>query len=407
MFRKRRSLNKQDLPSQEEVLHDYARRLRHHKTARRGVHLHLSRLTRANQHPQDINIAASHFDRLIPQFDGQLFRLTNCDIVFVGKGASLTALDEVVLKLRFMFRDDPCLKDLERVQDIDPFCTHYDMERDHDAFLQMAETALDRIRSPSSPPDSGVIAFDPIAPSPVSVDSKPALPPLARFIERRPVFAWSRNNVPTVILSEIYFDVSALRQWAGGGGAGGRVSSDDLWLIRTLAGDLDDAVIGHIFGPDRTIPAAITLPVRAETVLSPDFDTFNTRYRSVSRTPLVFEFGWQAVMRAPEKFLSARDRILEQGHKICVDGWDPYGFALANPSHLNAHFLKVAWRDMLHFEFRADWIAPLAETIRTSGATRVILTDCTSHAGAEFGHKVGLILFQGTCPEERAAEKAP
>jgi hypothetical protein len=147
---------------------------------------------------------------------------------------------------------------------------------------------------------------------------------------------------------------------------------------------------------------ALTIPVSPETVLAPDFEKFNARYRAVARTPIVFEFAWTTVMRNAHMFLGAYDRILQTGHKVCINGWDPYAFAFSNPSLLDAHFLKIGWRETLAFEFRSEWSAPLAETVRASGATKVILTDCTSRAAIDFGQKHGILLYQGDYPADEA-----
>lgn len=397
MIKKHKSSAKQALPSQEEVLHDYARRLRHHKAGRRAVHLYLSRLSRASQHPQDINVAAGNFNPLVRKYDGQLFRLANHDIVFVGKGVTLNELDDVVLKLRYMFRDDVRLKDLEHSQDDDPFCTHYDMEQDYDLFLADAKSMLTRGTNHETATDSSVVPFEAAA-QPESAGKRAEIPALARYITVDPVFAWSRNNPPAPILSEFYFRTDALKEWYGGK----RNSTHDLWLLRTLSSDLDEETVDHLFTGSGAVPTALTIPVSPETVLAPDFEKFNAHYRSVARTPILFEFAWTTVMRNAHMFLGARDKVLQAGHKICIDGWDPYAFAFSNPGRLDAHFLKVAWRETLSFEFRQEWAAPLADTVRAAGATKVILTDCTSKTAVEFGQNQGFLLFQGSYPAKKA-----
>ncbi|RMF10288.1 MAG: hypothetical protein D6763_06060 [Alphaproteobacteria bacterium] len=379
------------------MLYDYARRLSNHRKGRRAVHLFLSRLSRASQHPQDINIAASHFNPLVRKYDGQLFRLGNHDIVFVAKGVTLRELDDVVLKLRYMFRDDARLRDLERSQDEDPFCTHYNMERDYEAFLANAKDLATHGASRNDAPDSSVIAFETAA-RPEPEQQAPEVPLLARYVSADPVYAWSRNTAPAAILSEFYFRVEALKQWYGSKRGG----VHDLWLLRTLTSDLDEKTVGHLFAGNGTVPLALTIPVSPETVLDPDFEKFNAHYRSVARTPILFEFAWTTVMRNAHMFLGARDKVLQAGHKICIDGWDPYAFAFFNPARLDTHFFKVAWRETLAFEFRSEWSAPLAETVRAAGTTKIILTDCTSKAAVEFGQQHNFLLFQGSYPAKKA-----
>ncbi len=396
MNKKQNSLLKQALPSQEEVLYDYAKRLSHHKSRRRAVHLYLSRLSRASQHPQDIRIAVSHFNGLKGKYDGQLFRLSNNDVVFVGRGVTLAELDEVVLKLRYMFRDDDRLKDFERSEDEDSFCTHYNIERDYDAFLADAKNLLDQGPGGEGDLDSSVIPFDAAAAG--GKEREATLPPLARHVFVDSVFAWSRNNPPAQILSEVTFRIDSLRSSYGAK----RNNFPDLWLLKTLAKDFNENIASHLFGSGGPVPTTLTIPVTPETVISAEFDKFNAHYRSVARTPILFEFNWGTVMRNAHMFLSARDRVLQAGHKLCIEGWDPYTFAFSSPARLDAHFLKVGWRETLAMNFRSEWSAALAETVRASGATKVVLSDCTSQVAADFGHKHGFLLYQGVYPAKIA-----
>lgn len=401
MLRRRRKFTKQALPSQEEVLLDYVKRLCHHKSGRRAVHLYLSRLSRESQHPQDIDVAASQFKSLVARYDGQLFRLANLDIVFVAKGVTLTELDDVVIKLRYMFRDDPNLRDLEQTSEGDPFCIHYDIAQDYDAFLDDVVTIAREAADAADGTDSSVLPFaksnDP-APEP---DTRPA-PRLLRFARHDPVFAWSRNNAPAAILSEVPFDLLGMRQEAGAR----KGTSGDLWLLRTLTSELDADIAARLLAGEAAVPTALVLPVTPESVLAPEFDKFNSHYRSVARTPIVFEFSWLTVMQNAHMFLGARDRVLQAGHKICIAGWDPYAFAFTRPERLDAHFLKVAWRETLKFEFRSEWSSALSESVRASGVTKVVLTDCTSSPAADFGQRHGFLLFQGKQAAEEAAKAA-
>src|ERR1700741_436835 len=95
------------LPAAEDLLLDYAERLVNHLPGRRAVHIHMSRLQRLHRRQRHMAIAAASFDPLAKRCQGQVFRLTNHDIVVVLKGASVAEIDDIVLRLRYMFDDDP------------------------------------------------------------------------------------------------------------------------------------------------------------------------------------------------------------------------------------------------------------------------------------------------------------
>ena len=95
------------LPSSEALLLDYAERLAKYLPGRRAVHVHLSKLLAVNRREHHLRMAASAFDPLVRRAQGQNFRLSNGDIVVVVKDVPVAEIDDVVLRLRYMFGDDP------------------------------------------------------------------------------------------------------------------------------------------------------------------------------------------------------------------------------------------------------------------------------------------------------------
>ena len=81
----------QELPDHEELLLDYAVRLRKHLSGRRAVHLHFSKLLLANRRGQNLRNAAGFFKSLLRDCEGQRFILMNQDMIVILKGASTIA----------------------------------------------------------------------------------------------------------------------------------------------------------------------------------------------------------------------------------------------------------------------------------------------------------------------------
>src|SRR3546814_7578977 len=105
---------KESAVGQEKLLLDYVRRLDRFREGRRAVYLHLSRLRPYNRRDHPMRIAGTTFDTLIKKFDGGLYRLQNNDLVFIAKGAEIADIDEAVLRLRFLFSEDPLLNNPQR-----------------------------------------------------------------------------------------------------------------------------------------------------------------------------------------------------------------------------------------------------------------------------------------------------
>lgn len=400
MFRKRRTATPSSLPSQEEVLADYAKRLRLHRKGRRAALVHLSRLSRASQHPQDLRLAAEAFLPLTRRYEGEIFRLSNHDLVFIAKDVTIAAMDEVVLRLRYMFSDDPYFREVENASDSDRFCTYYDMERHYDAFLAWTASLLQPAAQDEERP--GVVAFSELTRAPAEPEPKPERPRLLDDIQTSAVFAIDRDGRLSPILSEIRFHLSLMRAHRGLPTTAGM---SDRWLLDVLCDEMTPDFMAACFDAGRSSPRTLVLPLHPMTVLLPEFDRFHETYKRLSRTPALIELNWLEAIREPETLIAARDRLARTGHKLCLADWDIYAFAMIDPRRLNAHFYKISWKPALFENFRDDWRGSVAETVRAAGAAKVILTDCSAAASLSFGQRTGIVLYSGAHPDREIKTK--
>ena len=93
--------------SQCYLLLDYTQRLDRHRENRSAVHIHLSRLKPQNRRDQHIRVAVNTFQEIVSQYEGQIFVLANCDLMFICKDVKISEIDEAVMRLRFLFSEDP------------------------------------------------------------------------------------------------------------------------------------------------------------------------------------------------------------------------------------------------------------------------------------------------------------
>jgi hypothetical protein len=73
----------------------------------RVAHLHLSGLRPRNRRDYQLRIAAREFDSLVRKFKSELFQISNGDIFFIWHRGTHADVDPVVLRLRYLFSDDP------------------------------------------------------------------------------------------------------------------------------------------------------------------------------------------------------------------------------------------------------------------------------------------------------------
>jgi len=126
---------------QESALQDFVHRLAKSPQARRrrAVHVHLSRLHPSRRREHHIRIASSSFDSILKKYDGQVFVLSNGDLIFVVANASIGDVNEVVEKLQEMFYEDPLVHDVGIDGRSGRFVTWYNLQREFDKFSEMCD----------------------------------------------------------------------------------------------------------------------------------------------------------------------------------------------------------------------------------------------------------------------------
>ena len=98
----------------ETQLLAFVRKLERNYYDWRVVHLHLSGLRPRNRRDYQLRIAAREFDGLVRKFKSELFQASNGDIFFIWHGGTYADVDPVVLRLRYLFSDDPLAPHAER-----------------------------------------------------------------------------------------------------------------------------------------------------------------------------------------------------------------------------------------------------------------------------------------------------
>ncbi|MFZ1992260.1 MAG: hypothetical protein WAW96_21100 [Alphaproteobacteria bacterium] len=116
------------------LLLDYARRLERHRPGRRALWFHLSRLQRQNRDQADLQLAAKQLSPLAQKYHGEVFVLSNSDIVACVKDANLREIETAVFALHFTFARDPLMK-LADTEGTQVFLTSFDMVDQYDAFM--------------------------------------------------------------------------------------------------------------------------------------------------------------------------------------------------------------------------------------------------------------------------------
>ena len=385
--------------SQEYLLLSHLQRLERNRAGRRAVHIHLSNLRDHNRKAHHIKIAGNTFEGLVRHFDGQMFALNNGDLIFICTGASVEEMDDAVMRLRFLFGDDP----LAILDVADNFSTWYNLEVQYHELLAIAERLYEaeqarqeRLRARSAQwgeNEDGALrpAITPAQLHRLEGFLKSA--DLSSFVRRQQVCAVSAEARPKRILKEIYVSIDELAATVLP-----EVNlSRNRWLFQHLTMTLDRRILKLLTrAEDTDLHSSFSMNLNVSTLLSPEFLQFDSELRMGGRGTIVIELQLVDVFADVSDFFFARDYLSEKGYRLCIDGITHQSLPLIDRKTLGADLVKVLWSPAFTDESPDDGKRDrLREAIERCGKSRVIFARCDSPEAVRFGYDLGITLFQG------------
>lgn len=386
--------------SQEAILVDYTERLARHAAGRLAVHIHLSKLKAHNRREHHVRVAANTFETLVKPFEGQIFVLNNSDIVFLCKGATIAELDKAVLRLRYLFNEDPLLQEEDEAQQ--NFCTWYDMEREFPAFLALARNLLadeKRRRDEDAARRTmhqqiGQPALQPITPDQLAkVESAIVQADLSNVVRRQPVCAIVKDGAPQPVFKEIYVSIADLQRAV----MPNINLASNRWLFQYLTAVLDRRVLMLLQrnNDDTALRSHFSLNLNVATLLSPEFLAFDNSLPTGSRGTIVIELQPVDIFADMGGYAFARDYLRDRGYRICIDGLSPMTLQFVDREQLGADLIKIHWSQDIADEVAAERRAKARDLVKRAGPARVILCRCDSDEAIRCGGDMGVSLFQG------------
>lgn len=386
----------EDKASIESMLLDYTQRLARHPAGRRAVIIHLSRLRPDNRRSYYIRIAANTFEGLVKHLSGQIFLLQNADIVFICKDASIAAIDAAVMRLRYLFGDDPLAADFADDAP-DRFVTWYDLERDYPAFLALAEELHEqrtrRRKRLAAIPGGAQEERPPMDPEALG-ELMDALQrtDLSKIMRRQAICILLGDGAPRALFREIYISIPDLSDAV----LPRHDIASERWLFQYLTQRLDKRVLALLREQDDPATAhSYSLNLNISTLLSREFLQFDQALKPDARGTIIIELQKVDIFADPGAYLFARDFLRERGYRLCLDGVSAVTLPFIDREGLGLDFVKMFWTpdmaDPLHTE-RTD---AFRDALERCGRSRIILARCESEEAIRFGQSVGIRLFQG------------
>ncbi|MBV8653618.1 MAG: EAL domain-containing protein [Alphaproteobacteria bacterium] len=385
--------------SQEHELLEQMHRLMKFRAGRRAIHMHLSRLRPSNKRPDRIRIAVNTFEFLVRHFEGQIFALSNSDIVFVCNGGDIGALDDAVMRIRHLFGGDPLTQDFDG-QAESRFCSWYDLGRQYDDFLvvtqQLAEEdrrRSQRLSAIAGPAEQKPPELQPLNPRQLSelIDAIERAD-LSNMMRRQAICGLPAGATPQPMFRELYISIDQLRSI---------VMPDynitaDRWLFQHLTRTLDVRMLQLLSkNDDRAISASYSININVATLLSDRFLAFDAGLSAATRGTIVFELQPIDVFADLGAFMFARDFVKERGYRVCLDGVTNLTLPFVDRERLGIDLVKIIWQQDALAASRDEHLRELRDFVTGFGKASTILCRCDSEAAIAVGRALGIGLFQG------------
>ena len=389
------------LVGQEPLLLDYVRRLEKHRRGRQVAIIHLSYLQPQNRREQHVRAAMNSFEALIKALRGQLFVLSNSDLVFIFKDAALDETEAAIVKMKFLFSDDPLLVD-EGAPGRPAFVDWFDMESDYDALLMLAQRAAHEEEARRHQEfTKGYVAQQQVKPVSVGQPLTPQMlyrieealmrADLSNLMRRQAICALVGRAPPQAIFHELFISIAELRETLMP-----EVNlASSPWLFQQLTESLDRRVLSMLIkNDDRTMAGDVSINLNVQTLIAPEFLTFDDNLQAGMRGTIVLEVQKVDVFADLGAFLFARDFAHERGYRICIDGVNLDSLPFVDRQRLGVDLVKITWTPALKSGTLPNG-AKFEQYINRCGPSRAILCRCDDQEAIDFGQSVGMTLFQG------------
>lgn len=378
-----------DVVTQESLLLGAVERVGRIRQGRVAVHIHLSRLRPQNRQDGHVRIALRMLEPMVNAYRGQMFLLSNSDIVFMVKDANLTDVENMTYKLRALFSKDP-LTFADSGDGVDNFCTWYDLAgEDYDVFLEMAREATEEARERNREKAAA-------AAIPTVVDAKMlaellerlARTDISQLVRRQAAIVVGEGNVNAeVIFQEFFVSVSELQKELAS-----EVSLlSNRWLFQHMSLQLDKRVLGALRRAElHAWPVVYGLNLNLATVKTDAFAEFAEHIKG--HAGLSIEAQVLDILADSRAYFEVREILHKAGHLILIDGINELTLQFMDITQFDADYYKLHWspemRDTEHGE-------TVMTALRAAGLERVVLARCDSEAAIQWGLSKGIQRFQG------------
>lgn len=369
----------------------------------RSLHFRFSRLLEHYKSDYQIKIAVNLISDLLKSFQGTVFVCADCDIFVIAKGCTKSLLEKVVFQTRYLFMDDPLAYGQDG-QENNQFSQLYDLSVDWKDFMEackkkLGSSAKQEVVESIAAAETHTIhqmagkRIKPMTPARLASIEKDLRPAdLSRVIRKQPICAATSGKKIRRVFDEMYINISHLRQLL----MADVDFTSDRWLFKYLTQVLDEKVLELLLRhPARYFDMPVSLNLNVATLLSERFTEFDAAIKPSIKVSIVLELQVADVFADMEAFLIAKDSAQKMGYRVCLDGLTSVSFTQIDREKLGFDLAKLQWNADTETELDTPENKAVAEAVKRCGANRIILCRCDTKQALDYGHAMGISLFQG------------
>lgn len=389
----------------------------------RAVHFHFSELLEHYKSDYQLKIAVNLITALLKEHESYVYLCGNSDIFVLAKGAAKLLLEKMVFQLRYLFMDDPLAYNADGQENPD-FSTLYDLSIDWQDFMnttrkrfgfaskadtpekmdRLATAAMKeglqkkaeaKIKAASMPVSSHPQPkiLKPMTASRLVAIERDILPAdLSRVIRKQPICAVQPGKPARRVFDELYINIAHLRQLV-------MAEVDFLsnrWLFKYLTQVLDEKVLDLLErNSARYCDMPVSINLNVATLLSEKFLEFDAAIKPNIKVSIVLELNVADVFADMEAFMIAKETVQKLGYRVCLDGLTALSFSQVDRERLGFDLAKLQWNASAVTELDSVENRSIVQAVKRCGANRIILCRCDTQQALDYGHAMGISLFQG------------
>jgi hypothetical protein len=399
-----------EILSKDTLVLDFLMRIEKEFNSFSSLYIHTNKLQNFSlRNVQRLNMVDT-FESVVVRKGGKVFNLVNDNVLVVFNKESREDVLTSLVKIRFMFSDDPFLRDAVDLEEVG-FVEFIPL---HDNAMKLKNIIRKSMRSApkiaaeeeESKKDlsfedagygyapitiKGKIVKRELTPHMLArVQKALAMTDFSSLIRRQSVCAVIGRAPPQMIFDEIFVSIANLRDML--------LPDVDLtanpWLFQHLTETLDKRVMASVAQrDDGSFNSNFSMNLNVSTILSDDFLAFDDNVNPSMKPSIILEMQLVDIFSDIKAFILAKTFAQYRGYRICIDGITVDKLKYINREYLSSDLIKIIWHPSFMDVIQED--KKFIDYINRAERARMILCRVDDPAAVEVGNAFGINLYQG------------